>query len=1344
MAATQTTNNNSIKSIPKKEKLNGSNFLNWYRNLRIVLRNEQKLHHLEDALPETPPATAAIRNAYTRRVAEQHKVACLILEEIQFVSTYVLKMKAYLDQMERLGYPMPQVLGVSLIFTSLSKDYDHFVQNYNMHGMGKTIPRLHALLKLAKKSLPKKAPTVLAIRQGQIQKPKWQARGKGKQRGKGKSKLAYDPKHKIPPPAKKEDTEFYQQPQQAKFSQLDSGLTVLVFKQGDDPIDAINHMIKGDDAWFKDKVLLVQAQANSQILHEEELAFFADPGIAECQDIQTVITHNAAYEADDLDAYNFDCEELTLPKLLSWRICLVMSSSEQSSVVSHSETKITSDSNIIPYSQYVHETQQATAQNSNSFAQQEALILSVIDQLKTQAVEIDRLKQTLSKELKEKESLMQTVTLLKNNFKKEESRNIDREIALEKKIKQLDNIVYKRDQSAQTKAQQLEPKLYDGNVVKNTCAIMIPNSEETLMLAKESHSIILLKQQDLMILEKKVNTTPVDYDVLNQISQDFKNRFIPQTELSVEQVFWSQNLVNSLDPSPFRRPTKVEVHKELPKVSMDELRKLKGKDLANNTVTKHTIAPEMLKVDVEPLAPRLLNNKTVRYDYLRLTQEQATIFREVVKQGKSQNPLNNSLYHACKYTKRIHKLLILIKQTCPSINNSSDKLVAVTAKNKDKRVRFTEPVTSLGNTNIKTTSSSNLVSNKPMLSSTGVKPSTNASGSQPSGNTKKDKIQRPPSSTQKNKVGAHPKTVKSSLKNKNCDVEPKGITVAQHSKLNANSELICGKCNGCMLFGNHDLCVLNVINDVNASLNLNLLRKLQKEKFGNQLASVDLPAPEVIALIAEVVAPEPAASTFHLLQQLLTKMHHLLTKDHPLENIIGELKRPVSTRLQLHEQALFCYYDAFLSSVEPKTYKEALTQSCWIKAIQEELNEFERLKVWKVVARPTKVMFITLKWIYKVKLDKLGGILKNKARLVAHVYRQEEGIDFEESFSLVERLDAIRIFLTFVAHMNMIVYQMDVKMAFLNGILREEVYVSQPEGFVDKDNPNHEYKLKKTLYGLKQAPPAWYDLLSKFLRSQEFSKGTVDPILLIRRQAKIFACDPVDTPMVEKSKLDEDTQGKAVNPTHYHGMVGSLLYLTASKPDLTFVVCMCARYQAKPTKKHLHAVKRIFKYLRGTVNRGLWCPKDSFISLTAYADTDHAGCQDTRRSTSGSMQLLGERLISWSTKRQKNAAISSTKARHIELSGCCAQVLWMRSQLIDYGLGFNKIPMYCDNKSAIALCCNNVKHSRSKHIDIRFHFIKEQVENGVVELYFVNTEYQLADIFTKALGRERIKFFITN
>nr|GEX42419.1 copia protein [Tanacetum cinerariifolium] len=284
------------------------------------------------------------------------------------------------------------------------------------------------------------------------------------------------------------------------------------------------------------------------------------------------------------------------------------------------------------------------------------------------------------------------------------------------------------------------------------------------------------------------------------------------------------------------------------------------------------------------------------------------------------------------------------------------------------------------------------------------------------------------------------------------------------------------------------------------------------------------------------------------------------------------------------------------------------------------------------------------------------------------------GIDFEESFAPISCIEAIRIFIANAANKNMIIYQMDVKTAFLNSKLMEEVYVSQPEDFVDPDHPTHVYRLKKALCGLKQAPRVWY--------------------------------------------------------------------YTLSRPELVFAVCMCARYQASPIKKHLEVLKRVFRYLRGTINWGLWYPKVIAMALTAYADAYHAGCQDTRRSTPVSAQFLGDKLVSWSLKKQKSIAISITEAEYIAMFGCCAQILWMMSQLIDYGFLFNKIPLYCYNRSAIALCCNNVQHSWSKNIDIQHHFIREQVENGVVELYFVTTDYQLADIFTNPLPRERFEFLL--
>nr|GFA43093.1 hypothetical protein [Tanacetum cinerariifolium] len=458
--------------------------------------------------------------------------------------------------------------------------------------------------------------------------------------------------------------------------------------------------------------------------------------------------------------------------------------------------------------------------------------------------------------------------------------------------------------------------------------------------------------------------------------------------------------------------------------------------------------------------------------------------------------------------------------------------------------------------------------------------------------------------------------------------------------------------------------------------------------------------------------------------------------------ITSEASSSNTLNVELETDAIWCFFNEFLTHAEPKKYKQALEHSCWIEAMQDEIHEFQRLDVWVFVPCPDNILIIPLKWIFKIKLDEYGEVLKNKARLVAKGYRQEAEIDFKESFAPVSRLEAIRLFIANAASQNMLISQMNVKTAFLNGELNEVVYVSQPEGFVDPEHPTHVYRLKKALYGLNQAPRAWYDKLSKFLISTGFTKGVVDPTIFTRKTRKhillvqiyvddiIFAMlmtgqmsfflglqvsqnprgifinqskfaleilkkygfdnsTPIDTPTAERPKLDEDRGGKLIDPTRFHGIVGSLMYLSASRPDIVFVV---------------------------------------------YAD--YAGCQDTRRSMSRSAQFLEDRLISWSSKKQMSTAISTTKAEYIALSGCCAQVLWMRSQLSDYGFMFNKIPIYCDNQSAIALCYNSVQHSRSKHIDIRHHFIKEQVERRFAELYFVETKYQLVDIFTKALPRE--------
>nr|GEX54164.1 hypothetical protein [Tanacetum cinerariifolium] len=992
---------------------------------------------------------------------------------------------------------------------------------------------------------------------------------------------------------------------------------------------------------------------------------------------------------------------------------------------------------------------------------------------------IETLKHTLSEHLKEKESLVQKITLLKNDFQKEESRNIDRELALEK---------------------QLKPKLYDGTVIEKSDAIMIPDTEETLMLAEESH---------------------------------FKTRFIPRTELSAEQAFWSQYLVQTDEPHLSATTTIVEVPKELPKVIFvnsclkklkfhlamelftsfdqclidevtevqnvfkqmklavaqhslkEQLNKLKGKAVITEAVFLNRIDPELLKVDVAPLALKLRKNRTAHTDYIRHTQGEAATLREIVKSKKLLNPLNTSLDYALghnlfsvrqfcdsdlevafrQYTCFIHNLygvdLLMGSRGnnlyTPSLQDmmASSTICLLSKASKTKSWLWHHRLSHLNfgaiNYLARLGNGTEFVNQtlRDYYEEVGISHETSVARS-PKQNGAVERRNRTlietactmliyaqaplflwtpyellhsklldlsffhvfgalcyPTNNSENLGKLQPKAdigifigytptkkafriynrrTRRIVETIHVDFDELTTMASEQSSLGpVLNEMTPGIISSGLVRTSSPL-----TSYVPPSRNdWDLLFQPMFDELLNPPPSVVNQALEVIALIAEVIPPVHADSTVipqdvgddnldmevaHMgndplfgvpvpevtsaqssstaSPQSIVQTNHPIphhnskwTKDHPLNNIIGQLSRPVSTRLQLYEQALFCYYDAFLTSVEPKTYKEALTQSCWIEAMQEELNEFKCLEVWELVPRPDQVMVITLKWIYK------------------------EGIDFEESFASVARLEPIRIFLAYATHKNMFVYQMDVKTVFLNVNLREEVYVSQLDGFVDPDNPNHVYKLKKALYGLEQASRAWYDMLSSFLLSQDFSKGSVDPTLFIRRNDNELllkygfrSCDPVDTPMVEKSKLDEDREGKAVDLSHYRGMIGTLLYLTASRPDLQFAICMCARYQARPTEKHLLQMR---------------------IMLTAKILAEvHL-----------EVQFLGERLISWSSKRQNSAAISSTEAEYIALSGCCAQILWMQSQLSDYALGFNKIPMYCDNKSAIALCCNNVQHS---------------------------------------------------
>ncbi|WJX12733.1 hypothetical protein P8452_03195 [Trifolium repens] len=534
---------------------------------------------------------------------------------------------------------------------------------------------------------------------------------------------------------------------------------------------------------------------------------------------------------------------------------------------------------------------------------------------------------------------------------------------------------------------------------------------------------------------------------------------------------------------------------------------------------------------------------------------------------------------------------------------------------------------------------------------------------------------------------------------------------------------------------------------------------------------------------------------------------------HHEELILGNKNNPRKTRSNFRvDESLF----GLVSLIEPKTTNEALPDDAWIVAMEEELNQFKRNDVWDLVPKPNHKNIIGTKWVYRNKLNEQGEVTRNKARLVAQGYSQQEGIDFTKTYAPVARLEAIRLLLSYAVNNGITLYQMDVKIAFLNGVISEEVYVKQPPGFEDLTNPDHVFRLKKSLYGLKQAPRAWYERLSTFLVDNGFEKGQVDntlfkktlkkDILIIQiyvddiifgstnatlcknfsklmqdefemsmmgelkfflgiqinqtekgtfiHQSKYIKdllkkfnledCKPMNTAMHPTSSLGkEESEGK-VDQKLYRGMIGSLLYLTASRPDILFSVCLCARFQSDPRESHFTAVKRIFRYLKATYNIGLLYQKSNDYKLIGFCDADYAGDRIERKSTSGNCQFIGENLISWASKRQTTIAMSTAEAEYISAAKCCTQLLWMKYQLEDYQISSNNIPLHCDNTAAIHLSKNPILHSRAKHIEIKHHFIRDYVQKGVIDLKFIETENQWVDIFTKPLAVERFDFIKKN
>ncbi|GJU21832.1 putative ribonuclease H-like domain-containing protein [Tanacetum coccineum] len=493
-----------------------------------------------------------------------------------------------------------------------------------------------------------------------------------------------------------------------------------------------------------------------------------------------------------------------------------------------------------------------------------------------------------------------------------------------------------------------------------------------------------------------------------------------------------------------------------------------------------------------------------------------------------------------------------------------------------------------------------------------------------------------------------------------------------------------------------------------------------------------------------------------------TRIH----KDHPIKNVIGDVKSSIQTRRmskstskqgflsavyeqKTHDTLNTCLYACFLSQIEPTSIAKALSDSSWVEAMQEELLQFKLQQVWKLVDLPNGKKAIGTKWVFRNKKDE-------------------------------------------------------------RGIIEEEVYVCQPPGFEDPNFPDKVYKVEKALYGLHQAPRAWYETLSTYLLDNGFHRGQIDKTLFIKRHkddillVQVYVDDIIfgstkkelstefeklmhdkfqmssmgeltfflglqvqqksdgifisqdkyvaeilkkfdfatvktaSTPIETNKALVKDEEAEAVDVHLYRSMIGSLMYLTASRPDIMFAVCACARFQVTPKTSHLHAVKRIFRYLKGQSKLGLWYPRDSPFDLEAFSDSDYAGASLDRKSTTGGCQFLGKRLISWQCKKQTIVANSTTEAEYVAAANCCGQVLWIQNQMLDYGFNFMNTKIYIDNESTICIVKNPVFYSKTKHIKIRNHFIRDSYEKRLIQVIKIHTDYNVADLLTKAFDVSRL------
>ncbi|GJZ18255.1 putative ribonuclease H-like domain-containing protein [Tanacetum coccineum] len=455
-----------------------------------------------------------------------------------------------------------------------------------------------------------------------------------------------------------------------------------------------------------------------------------------------------------------------------------------------------------------------------------------------------------------------------------------------------------------------------------------------------------------------------------------------------------------------------------------------------------------------------------------------------------------------------------------------------------------------------------------------------------------------------------------------------------------------------------------------------------------------------------------------------TTPHIRIHKDHPIEHVIGDVQSSVQTRRmktsysekgflsviyegKSHQDLHTCLFVCFLSQEEPKRISQALRDPAWVEAMQEELLQFKLQKVWILVDLPKGHRIIGTKWVYRNKKVERGIVIRNKARLVAQGHTQEEGIDYDEVFALVARIEAIKIFQAYASYMGFIVYQMDAKSAFLYGQIEEEVYVCEPPGFEDPHHPNKVYKVVKHYMACIKHPELGMTLW------------------------QIISCAMV----LKEERLTKHYSSRDIRDI---SCLFKSMWMTLSL-DLQRRNYLLQRHPISL------AVKSNLRYLKGKrSSRSLYFKGDSPLELVAYTDSDYAGATLDRKSTTGGCQFLGNRLISWQCKKQTVVATSTTEAEYVAAASCCGQVLWIQNQLLDYGYNFMDTVIYIDNTSTICIIENHVQHSKTKHIEIRHHFIRDCNAKKLIQMAKIDTQHNVADLLTKGFDAGRFQYLVSS